>query len=36
MEDIFFEVVVQFLEEMLELHHDLPFFPKKMERLRNF
>ena len=36
MKDIFFEVDVQYLEKLRELHNDLPFLPKRMktEKLR--
>ena len=36
MKDIFFEVDVQYLEKLSELHNDLPFLPKRMktEKLR--
>ena len=36
MKDIFFEVDVQYLEKLRELHNYLPFLPKRMktEKLR--
>ena len=31
MKDIFFEVDVQYLEKLVQLHNDIPFLPKRMK-----